>query len=255
MKKLALATATLAAMAGTSAFAADTYRAEVGVGYDQISPDGGDDIGNYNIYGDFYFKEVDTSKGPLAEAAFLDKASNVGLTYADSDVDGSKAAITLDTRIVLGEKWIIEAAYTDHDETSIYNIAGGLYITDNVDLVVNYADRDTASDLGVKAHGVHSVGSADAAIAWTGGYTETSYDADIDNVGVLAGDFTYYFNKMLGLGVNAAFASDGDDNTNTYGIHADWFVVNNVELSAKYSMTSSDFADTSMLGVAALVRF
>ena len=41
------------------------------------------------VQGTYYFKDVDASKGPLAEAAFINQASNVSAayTYGEYDVD------------------------------------------------------------------------------------------------------------------------------------------------------------------------
>ena len=50
----------------------------------------GGDFSGIRIDGTAYLKSVDTSKGPLAEAAFQDHASFVNLNYTDgeTDVDG-----------------------------------------------------------------------------------------------------------------------------------------------------------------------
>ena len=39
------------------------------------------------VFGTWYMEEVDTSKGPLREAAFLDHASNITLQYTDGKID------------------------------------------------------------------------------------------------------------------------------------------------------------------------
>ena len=43
------------------------------------------DIGR--LYGTWYMENVDTSKGPLSEAAFLDHASNITIFGSDGEVD------------------------------------------------------------------------------------------------------------------------------------------------------------------------
>ena len=45
------------------------------------------DIGE--IFGTFYLWEVDTSKGPLKEAAFLDHSSSITIAASDGEVDFS----------------------------------------------------------------------------------------------------------------------------------------------------------------------
>ena len=81
-----------------SATAQADYRWEVGAGYangtvDTETKNTGNDQNNNNdadigsIDGTYYMETVDTSKGPLGEAAFLDHASNITLGFTDGEVD------------------------------------------------------------------------------------------------------------------------------------------------------------------------
>ena len=76
MKKIGLATAVLLAMTGAHA-----YQVEVQGQSEYVTVHGLDDTYTGDIQGTYYFKDVDTSKGPLAEAAFLNKASSIALGY------------------------------------------------------------------------------------------------------------------------------------------------------------------------------
>ena len=88
VKKLYLASALLLAATGAQAYQVE-LQGNVGY-YDAELNDG-----NYNVgvQGTYYFKDLDTSKGPLAEAAFLNQASSVSLGYSfgqlTADVDFS----------------------------------------------------------------------------------------------------------------------------------------------------------------------
>jgi len=87
MKKLGLATALLLAMTGAQA-----YQFEVQGQSEYIdASDANDKDFTGGLQGTFYFKDVDSSKGPLAEAAFLNQASNVSLAYnyAELGTDGT----------------------------------------------------------------------------------------------------------------------------------------------------------------------
>ena len=93
MKKLGLATALLLAMTGAQA-----YQFEIqGQSEALDSNDENRDFNNYTVGGQatYYFKNVDASKGPLAEAAFLNQASNVSAAYSfaklSGDVDGGES--------------------------------------------------------------------------------------------------------------------------------------------------------------------
>lgn len=76
MKKLGLATALLLAMTGAQA-----YQVEVQGQSEYIDTTTNDKDFTGGVQGTYYFKNVDSSKGPLAEAAFLNQASNVSAAY------------------------------------------------------------------------------------------------------------------------------------------------------------------------------
>ncbi len=83
MKKLAIASALLSALAMTGT--AHAYQAEVGASAGYIDPDNGGSGSQFGVNGTYYFNPVQTRNAPLAEAAFLDRASNVNAhaTFAD----------------------------------------------------------------------------------------------------------------------------------------------------------------------------
>ncbi|MEB3754595.1 porin Omp33-36 [Acinetobacter sp. MD2(2019)] len=76
MKKIGLATAVLFAMTGAHA-----YQVEVKGQSEFVNTTQSPKNFTGDLQGTYYFKDVDASKGPLAEAAFLNKASNVSLAY------------------------------------------------------------------------------------------------------------------------------------------------------------------------------
>ena len=75
MKKTLLATALFAGLAITGT--ANAYQTEVGGSYSYLDPDHGDGVSQFGVNGTYYFNPVQTRNAPLAEAAFLDRASNV----------------------------------------------------------------------------------------------------------------------------------------------------------------------------------
>ena len=85
MKKLGLATALLLAMTGAQA-----YQFEVQGQSEYIDNTVNDKNFTGAVQGTYYFKNVDATKGPLAEAAFLNQASNFSLAYnyGEYDEDG-----------------------------------------------------------------------------------------------------------------------------------------------------------------------
>ncbi|OTG69485.1 putative porin [Acinetobacter sp. ANC 4470] len=94
MKKLAIASAVLSALVLTGT--AHAYQAEVGASAAYLDPDNGGSGNAFGVNGTYYFNPVQTRNAPLAEAAFLDRASNVNAhaTFADrGDVDDNTYGI------------------------------------------------------------------------------------------------------------------------------------------------------------------
>lgn len=101
-KKLALTTALIASF-GT----AHAYQAEINANYENTSFDGdSEDLDTFGISGKYYLNGVNTKNSPLAEAAFLSKASSIGLGYANSSIDEDGADLEIDTVGLNGEFFI-----------------------------------------------------------------------------------------------------------------------------------------------------
>ncbi|KAA8731297.1 putative porin [Acinetobacter qingfengensis] len=90
MKKLTIATALLAATASLAAINANAYQAEVGGNYNRIDNDNTKDLNQFGVNGTYYFNQVQVKDSPLAEAAFLDRASNVNAEVKYADNSGNK---------------------------------------------------------------------------------------------------------------------------------------------------------------------
>jgi len=106
MKKLGLATALLLAMTGAQAY---QFEVQGQAEYIDTTTNDKDFIGG--VQGTYYFKNVDSTKGPLAEAAFLNQASNVAVAYNYGEVGsqgtdviahnfGAKAEAYVPTKVV-----------------------------------------------------------------------------------------------------------------------------------------------------------
>ena len=89
MKKLAIASALLSVVALTGT-AAHAYQAEVGGSLGYIDPDRGSSGASYGVNGTYYFDPVQVRNSPLAEAAYLDRASNVSARIEYKDVGNSE---------------------------------------------------------------------------------------------------------------------------------------------------------------------
>ena len=240
MKKIALATA-VAAVCSVGVAQADTYNWEVQGNYTNID-NGFADVDGYGIDGTYYFQEVDDSKGPFSEAAFLNKASSVTLGYVD--FDGSDS-VSIAGRLVLDSNLTLEANYADADGSDVYGAAIGMYINDTSEVQLTYADSDAddADVWGVEYHGVYDLGDNAALAADLGLSTADAGEA-------LTGGLTYYPMPQLGLGVDLAYL-DYDDSDFGYGLSAEYFFTNSIFAGATYNSVDDADVDTYTLYVGA----
>ena len=85
---------------------AHAYQAEINGSYENTDIDDSGDLDTFAISGKYYLNGVNAKNGPLAEAAFLSKASNIGLGYANASTDDDFADLEIDTGGVNGEFFI-----------------------------------------------------------------------------------------------------------------------------------------------------
>ncbi|CAA0125253.1 Uncharacterised protein [Halioglobus japonicus] len=186
------------------------------------------------LYGTWYMETVDTSKGPLNEAAFLDHASNITVFATDGQVDLSSLNSNLDDEdgqtygfesryVAEGPGWKLSGwlmqvgyEYADFDSTvDTYHIGIGKYVTPNTTLVVDYQSIDVDAN--------------------NGGSTSTDgYSADVEH-------FFAFGNG--GLKVNAGggkIVVSGADDVESYNIGGMWYLTNNLGFGAGYQNTSQD---------------
>lgn len=258
MKKALIAVAVAAA--STAAIA--DYQGEVGVAYGQgeILNTDYDVVG---FAGRYNFEMVDTSKGPHAEAAFLDKSSSVGFGYSriEPDVSGADDIddMGVDVRVVTATNLIIEAAYSQTDdgtdEADTFALGVGTYLNDSTDIVATYSSvDDDGDDLDALNLDLHSVvklqGTASLAYDLGIGYLDADED---DGYSVNAGA-TYYVDNNLGFTLAGDMTDLGDVDSNTVSVGVSYFPMPEVEFAASYFDQGGDIdADGIMLGAA--VRF
>ncbi|MDG1943844.1 MAG: hypothetical protein P8J17_06255 [Halioglobus sp.] len=188
------------------------------------------------VFGTWYMEEVDTSKGPLREAAFLDHASDITLEYTDGKIDTGKLGPNLNnddqqtysvsSRYIAegpGWKlsgWLVDLGYERADinnsRTNIYNVGVGKYITENTTLVFDYTNIDIGD----------------------GGGDADSYELDLDH---------FFAFDNGGLKANLSYGNTsrkGSDDVDTWIIGGTWYLNNNIGFGAEYINTSLDGSDT-----------
>lgn len=118
MKKLSFATALLASV---FAMNAQAYQFEANASYENTDIEDVGDVDTFFINGKYYLNGVQVKNAPLAEAAFLAKASNIGLGYAHASIDD----LEFDLGPFVGTNTFIVNADIDIDNVGI---SGEFYI-------------------------------------------------------------------------------------------------------------------------------
>ncbi|WP_158249967.1 putative porin [Zhongshania marina] len=265
MKKIVLASAIALAAAG-QAYA--DYQFELGGVYTS-GEIGGTDYDGFGVGGEFHFDKVDTSKGPLAEASFLDKSSFVDFTFLSIEPDFAGAddieTTNIGGRFVTGSNLIIEADWSTVDtglaDVDTIRVGVGTYINDTTDVVVSYSTEDDDNAdvdyLDVTLHGVNALNQGasvgyDVAV----GYVDTDDDSGYQ----ISVGGTYYFNNMFGLGLSAGITDVGDVSSDAISLDASFFPSPQVELYASIFDESTEIngggdVDSDGILIGAAVRF
>jgi len=268
MKKLAIASALLSAIAVTGT--AHAYQAEVGGSYTYKDQDRFGDSDRFSVDGKYYFNPVQTRNAPLAEAAFLDRASNVSAQYAHEEDDPTKndqygAGIEYFVpnsdfylsgnigreEIKPNSKYLDNKVKVNHYSGEVgYLPVPGLLVAAGAKTVdVKDGDRETSPTL--RAKYVTKLGQNDVNLE--------AYSAFGDNKEVkLKGD--YFIDKTLSVGVDYQ-KLDYDNtpiNSNEWGISAKKFFNQQVSLEGRVGFgNDKSYVDNdyTSFGLRAAYRF
>lgn len=259
-----------------SAGAQADYRWQVDGGVGRSNIDVGRDDGDVDrvgLGGRFYFRNVDTSKGPLGEAAFLDQSSSVGAQWVYTDADDvvedvDSDSYTIDGRYVLQTSipLIFEASWSREtpafSDIDFYRLGFGAYITDTTTLIVSYrtSDVDETSEIDPGDIDAYSIDlrhlwhlSGDGAVVVEGHYglvdVEDNNINDGDDIDTWSIGGTWYINSMLGFGANFSRFDNFGIELDTYGVGAEWFVADNIGLSLDYNYSEIDDTDVEINAV------
>ncbi|QXW25845.1 porin Omp33-36 [Acinetobacter johnsonii] len=290
MKKLGLATALLLAMTGAQA-----YQVEVQGQSEYIDNTVNDKNFTGAVQGTYYFKNVDSSKGPLAEAAFLNQASNASIAYnyGEYDVDGiadktvhtigAKAEAYVPTKVV---PVYASASYsntiTDNKAAGVaddhgdrYALEVGALAAPNFLVAVGYTSA--ANQFALDAFNIMSNGIVKAA-----GETQTlgedqdaitaraKYVGAIDGTnmavgfesGIVYGDATayqfktdLYLNPKLSTGVSYAASSFAGTPDSAWGANVNYFITPAVAVGANYVYANAEGAKNDTQTVGLNAKF
>jgi len=204
-----------------------------------------------------YFDKVDTSNGPLAEAAFIDKASGISGSWIDVE-DAEDDILGVGLRYVFEGDVILEARYDDLGFSDEVGFGVGTYINDTTDIVFSYTTNNDA-DADTISLDLHSVVALEDGMSVAYSLGAAYIDANaLDGFGI-DGDITLYFSDQFGIGVNATYSDLDASEIRGFGISADYFITPSFRVSALYntSENSDDFIeiDTDTMSLIASIRF
>ncbi len=268
MKKLSLATALLLAMTGAQA-----YQFEVQGQSEFIDNTANEQNYTGAVQGSYYFKNVDASKGPLAEAAFLNQASNVSLAYNYGEYDeagldivshtyGAKAEAYVPTSIVP----VYASASYSHtindsknnaatdDQGDRYALELGAVVAPNFLVAVGYtsvADQASFDAFNILSNGVakaaietQAIGDKKDAITartkYVGAIDDTNMSISFESGLVYGRDTAYvlktdlFLNPALSMGVSYAESSFDSANDKALGANVNYFITPAIAVGATY---------------------
>lgn len=267
---------TIIAAAGflTAPFAlAATYQSEISTSYADIDISDDSEEGYFvGIEGKYYFSPVDTTSHPLAEAAFIEKASNIYLglgNYEFKDtgdrLDIYQRSLGIDfyipnTMFYLGAgvneykskySWPAEGSFdAGSDSTkwdSAWFVKAGIAPVSGLLVWSEFTeDVDVSDEWNINGKYVIPL-SGEQALNIEASYekSDVSYADDI-----IAGAVDYYLDRHLSLGagfINSSFdSSDDNESTTDYFIRARNFFTDNVSMELSY--TDGDYESSLMLG-------
>lgn len=243
MKKLSLATALLLAMTGAQA-----YQVELQGKAEFIDNTVNAKDYNASLQATYFLKNIDTSKGPLAEAAFLNKASNISLAYNYGDYDTRTLNLESHTYGVKGE------VYLDSQAAKMPLYASASYshtLTDNQNGLANGNGDRFAVEMGAVVAPNFLV-----ALGYTNVADPTSYDAfSLANKGVTTAALEEQVIHEEALTVRTKYVGDIKDtnmaigfetgvmvgaNDTTFNVKSDLFIT--PKFSTGVSFATSDAA-------------
>lgn len=239
LKQIALAAA-LAATFGT----ANAYQAEINASYENTDIDYSEGVDTYSIGGKYYLNGVQHKNGPLAEAAFLGKASNIGLAYANAGTDEDGYELEIDSIGINGEFFIPNTQFyvagslnrseitveTDFgkysDDNTGYAIEAGYLPINGLLLAAGIAKENVAA---------HQVGKN----GFINTYSTASAVADDTAVTLRAKYVTQIGNHYTNFEASSAF---GDETA--YGVAADLYIDPTLSVGLAINDATLDDFDT-----------
>jgi hypothetical protein len=234
MKKIFTGLA-ISALAATFA-QADDYQFDVGANLsrsnsDTIIPDST----TIGLGIEFHFVPVDTSRGPLAEAAFINKSSRIYAVQFRTDLEETDENI--DNTWIGAEVYIpdtdfyVGLDYIDSDfGNSDWLLTAGYLPLENLLITTSYRE-EAGYDPNISAKYLYMLDNGGSLVA-RGDYYQVEDESDLMTLGL-----DYYFNRYTGIGFNLEDSGELEKE-----IHVTHFFMDDAYAGLSYS--DADFGST-----------
>jgi len=253
------------------------YRWELDAGYARgnfdyetknspLNIDDDNDVDIFSVGGTYFLENVDTSKGPLGEAAFLDHASYFSLGFTDGEIDISNAddedgqTYTADMRYVAeGPGWKLSGVIVDvgferaepgDREVDTWSLGVGSYITQNTTIVLGYENVNVnnggdADRWGADIQHFFAFDNGGLMTRANGGKTVVSGIDDPTTWGLGA---TWYIGNNWGFGFDYTKEDASGFEVDGYSVNAEWFITENFAVELAYSDIEPDDINLADVG-------
>lgn len=198
------------------------------------------------VSGQYYFNNVDDSGVPRSEAAFIGRASTIGIAYATFD------EADVDTIVFGGEAYIqnfyasLALSRTEIGSTESDDIAleAGFLPMDGLRLTVGYEDADLFDETTISVNGKYVMPLAgETALNAEASIGQTDDADDTISYAILA---DYFLNPNLSLGAGYA-DTDQTGSEEDISLRARMFIIPTLSLQVQYNM--QEFNDRIELGL------
>jgi hypothetical protein len=250
----------------------------------------GEDTDASIFNGKYYFDAIDNTKGPLAEAGFLTKSSEVSLTYGTASREDSANDRTMgiagryvsDDGVIVGVNYI-NAGYNDLSTKYNYGyntdtildsgyLEVGKYLTDYSSLTLSYStnqnddegDKYRSNTMAVRYNHLFLMeGDTSIKLSAKYGYTEfddyedddndyDDYSRGHSNIFDVHGD--YYFNRQLNVGLGlSTYKTTYSDTVIKYKLNTNYYINDNISVYASYAFADFDQESTDPDDVSTII--
>ena len=237
------------------------FQNAVGLGIFQVDYNDGDKSDETGLIAAHFFETVDTSKGPLDEAIFMQRTAGIGGSVSREDgnlgttnYDGNTYGVAL-TVSRITTPFVFNIAYNQGErdysgvinyssDITFYYVSVGYYVEQYTLLTIGHSKYEAkysgistakitsdANDISLKKLFLYD---NDTALSLFGSYSK-SEDQDGDQAQIYEVGGTYYPDRQLGFGVHMAqFDIDNSSDTKAVGLMASFYINSSFNLSATY---------------------